>query len=58
MKVKILTAMSGPTVTYKIGDVVEVDSAEGARLCAAGRAEPVKQKREKATITKKETADK
>lgn len=40
MKLKMLTAMAGAAVTWSVGDVVDVEDAEAARLIAAGFAAP------------------
>lgn len=56
MKIKILEPMAGVGISWKRNQIVDVDSAEGARLCAAGRAEALKEKREKAVKQPKEKA--
>jgi len=56
MKVKILMSMAGSGFSYQKNQTIDIDDAEGARLCKAGRAEPVKQKKQKAIKGKSETA--
>lgn len=57
MKVKLLISRAGPSLSQNYGDVVEVGDEEGKRLIAAGKAEPVAEKRkaQKATTAPKET---
>lgn len=45
MRVRMLTEQVGPRLHRRPGDVVEVSGDEGARLCAAGQAEPVRGRR-------------
>jgi len=49
VKVKLLTGLSGPLGSWQPGDIYECDAAEGARLIAAGYAEKVKSRVERAT---------
>lgn len=41
MKIRFLTAMAGPAVSYAVGEVADIDDAEAANLINAGFAEPV-----------------
>lgn len=49
MKVKLLTGRAGSDWSQDAGQVVEVSKEEGQRLVESGQAEPVQEKREKAT---------
>lgn len=42
MKVKMLVSRAGVDTSNARGDVIEVGNAEGARMIAAGQAEPVR----------------
>lgn len=44
MRVRMLVHQAGPRVDRPAGAEVEVSSAEGARLCAAGQAVPVRRR--------------
>lgn len=54
MKVKMLVCRSGQTGVDKVGDIIDIDAAEGGRMIAAGQAELCqnKPKIEKATQIK------
>ena len=57
MKVKLKISMSGPTVSYKPGDIFEGPADECARLCDRGIATPIKSSGKKTADKKtKETA--
>jgi hypothetical protein len=50
MKIKLLTSRVGAVFSQNAGDEIDVDSAEAARMIAAGQAIPVRdQKAERAT---------
>lgn len=43
MKLKLLCGRSGVAISQNAGDVIDVDDNEGARMIAAGQAEPYHQ---------------
>lgn len=51
MKIKLLSPRSDGASLWVIGSEIEVDDAEGKRLCEMGEAEPVAQK----AVDKRET---
>lgn len=50
MKVKMKTLAAGPDGLYQPGQVVEVSAAQAQAFLEAGYAEPVKKRRETATV--------
>lgn len=48
MKVRLQVCRTGPTGVNRKGEEIDVPDDEGKRMCAAGQAVPVRQKREKA----------
>ena len=59
MKVKLLVSREAVNYSQAVGDIVEVDDAEGARMITAGQCVEIGTGRETATKkTKYETASK
>lgn len=54
MKVKLKQSMAGPSGGWRVGELKECDPEEAKRLIAAGIAEPVKSRREKAVTEESE----
>ncbi|GEM_PF-4451360 len=54
MKVKLLTGRAGADWSQDVGQIIEVSKDEGQRMVDSGQAEPVQEKREKATQGKGE----
>jgi len=54
MKVKLLVGRASESHADNPGDVITVDDAEGRRLIEKGRAEPVREKAEKASRSQPE----
>ncbi|MDY6796963.1 MAG: hypothetical protein SWK76_17025 [Actinomycetota bacterium] len=52
MKVKMLTSMAGPNLSYQAGQVVEMDEKEAERLISAGFAEKAGGREAPETATK------
>ena len=52
----MLQGMAGPEFTLRPGDIHEFTNEEAKRLFEHGIAQPVKQKREKSTVTSAEKA--
>ena len=56
MRVRLLTALAGPTVDARPGDVIECDEATAHRLIERGMAEPVESVEETAVQSEVELA--
>ena len=56
MRVRLLTALAGPTVDARPGDVIECDEATAHRLIERGMAEPVESVEEAAVPPEVEVA--
>ena len=60
MKIKLLVSRAGPAGAFNVGDEIDVDAAEAARMFDAGQAVPVRAPQiERAVVkSKAEKADK